>query len=131
MAGTMVECVALTAFAFSGTYALSWILIFVAGLGQAGFHTMRNAVLLTEASNEMRGRALSTVGLTQGVGLIGEMQTGLLAERIGAPVTTGVQSGGAAILSHVLRTPPSQGILTSRGDAIWHKGVYDERSSEG
>ncbi|MBI1296847.1 MFS transporter [bacterium] len=102
MAGTMVECVALTAFAFSGVYALSWVLIFMAGLGQAGFHTMRNAVLLTETSNEMRGRALSTVGLTQGVGLIGEMQTGLLAERIGAPITAGVQSGGAAILSALI-----------------------------
>ena len=102
MAGTMVECVALTAFAFSGVYALSWVLIFMAGLGQAGFHTMRNAILLTETSNEMRGRALSTVGLTQGVGLIGEMQTGLLAERIGAPVTAGVQSGGAAVLSAVI-----------------------------
>ena len=50
----------------------------------------------------MMHRALSTVGLTQGVGLIGEMQTGLLAERIGAPVTAGVQSGGAAVLSAVI-----------------------------
>ncbi|MCB0114568.1 MAG: hypothetical protein KDD84_10775, partial [Caldilineaceae bacterium] len=117
-AGALLECIALVAFAFSGIYALSWIFLFVAGVGQAGFHTMRNAVLLTEASDEMRGRALSTVGLTQGVGLVGEMQTGLLAERIGAPVTAGAQSGGAALLS---------GLIFLLLPAIWRRTAGDGR----
>jgi MFS family permease len=97
--GALLECVALVIFAFSPLYILSWIMLFVAGLGQAGFHTMRNAIILTTASDEMRGRALSTVGLTQGVGMVGELQTGLLAERIGAPVTVGVQSTVSALMT--------------------------------
>ncbi len=101
-AGALIESIVLVLFAFSNIYVLSWILIFMAGLGQAGFHTMRNAILLTTASDEMRGRALSTVGLTQGVGLVGELQTGLLAERIGAPATVGAQSGAAAILTLII-----------------------------
>ena len=39
-----------------------------------------------------RQRAMSTVVLTQGVGLPGELQTGLLAERMGAPFTVGAVS---------------------------------------
>lgn len=97
--GALVESVALVIFAFSPLYLLSWIMLFVAGLGQAGFHTMRNAIILTTASDEMRGRALSTVGLTQGVGVIGELQTGLLAERIGAPSTAGAQSALSALMT--------------------------------
>jgi hypothetical protein len=56
-------------------------------------------ILLTTASDEMRGRAMSTVGLTQGVGLAGELQTGILAERVGAPTTVGFQASSAAVLT--------------------------------
>jgi hypothetical protein len=97
--GALVECVALVVFAASPVFALSWAMLFVAGLGQAGFHTLRATILLTTASDEMRGRALSTVVLTQGAGLPGELQTGLLAERIGAPWTVGMQAGVSALLT--------------------------------
>jgi MFS family permease len=97
--GALLESVALVIFAFSPLYFLSWIMLFVAGLGQAGFHTMRNAIILTTASDAMRGRALSTVGLTQGIGVIGELQTGLLAERIGAPSTAGAQATLSALMT--------------------------------
>jgi len=98
-AGTLLECVALVVFAASSSFALSWAMLFVAGLGQAGFHTLRATILLTTSSDEMRGRALSTVVLTQGAGLPGELQTGLLAERIGAPGTVGVQAGLSVLLT--------------------------------
>jgi MFS family permease len=97
--GALLESVALVIFAFSPFYLLSWIMLFVAGLGQAGFHTMRNAIILTTASDAMRGRALSTVGLTQGVGMVGELQTGLLAERVGAPSTVGAQASLSALMT--------------------------------
>jgi MFS family permease len=97
--GALVECVALVLFATSTSFFLSWLMLFCAGLGQAGFHTMRNVILLTTASDEMRGRAMSTVGLTQGVGLAGELQTGILAERVGAPTTVGFQASSAAVLT--------------------------------
>ncbi len=100
--GALVECVALVVFAASPSFALSWAMLFVAGLGQAGFHTLRATILLTTASDEMRGRALSTVVLTQGAGLPGELQTGLLAERIGAPWTVGMQAGLSALLTLVV-----------------------------
>lgn len=97
--GALVECAALVVFAVSSSFALSWAMLFVAGLGQAGFHTLRATILLTTASDEMRGRALSMVVLTQGAGLPGELQTGLLAERVGAPWTVAVQAGFSLLLT--------------------------------
>ncbi|MCB0129185.1 MAG: MFS transporter, partial [Caldilineaceae bacterium] len=109
--GALLECCALTVFALSPVYALSWLMLFCTGMGQAGFHTMRSVILLTEASDEMRGRAMSTIVLTQGPGLPGELQTGLLAERIGAPLTVGLQAGAAALLT---------GLITAALPALRH-----------
>lgn len=100
--GALLECCTLAIFALSPFYALSWVMLFCTGVGQAGFQTMRSALLLTEASDEMRGRAMSTIVLTQGAGLPGELQTGLLAERIGAPLTVGFQAGGAALITGII-----------------------------
>ncbi len=100
--GALLECCTLLIFALSPFYALSWVMLFCTGIGQAGFHTMRSVILLTESSDEMRGRAMSTIVLTQGAGLPGELQTGLLAERIGAPLTVGLQAGGAAVLTGII-----------------------------
>lgn len=100
--GALIECCTLAIFALSPFYALSWAMLFCAGVGQAGFHTMRSVILLTRSSDEMRGRAMSTVVLTQGVGLPGELQTGLLAEQMGAPFTVGVQASGAALLTGLI-----------------------------
>ena len=100
--GALLECCTLAIFAASPIYAISWVMLFFTGIGQSGFHTMRSVILLTYASDEMRGRAMSTVVLTQGAGLPGELQTGLLAERIGAPWTVGLQAGGAALLTGIV-----------------------------
>ncbi|MCB0107270.1 MAG: MFS transporter, partial [Caldilineaceae bacterium] len=86
VAGALLECTTVVVFALSPLYPLSWLMLFCAGVGQAGFHTMRSVILLSNASDEMRGRAMSTIVLTQGAGLPGELQTGLLAERMGAPL---------------------------------------------
>jgi MFS family permease len=102
ISGALLECCALTIFALSPFYALSWVMIFCTGMGQAGFYTMRSVILLTESSDEMRGRAMSTIVLTQGAGLPGELQTGVLAERIGAPATVAFQAGGAALLTGLI-----------------------------
>ena len=54
---------------------------------------MRNVILLTSASNEMRGRAMSTVALTQGIGLPGEILTGSLSRVCRPTLNRRVASG--------------------------------------
>lgn len=120
MLGALLECGALVVFAALPFYALAWVMLFCAGVGQAGFHTMRSVILLTNASDEMRGRAMSTVVLTQGAGLPGELQTGLLAEQIGSPLTVGLQAGAAGLLTT---------LIVAAMPALRHRTVPAERET--
>ena len=95
-AGSLLQCLAWAVFALSPLFNLAMLLLFLAGVGQASFYTMRNVILLTTASNEMRGRAMSTVSLSQGAGLPGELVTGTLAESAGPRFAVSVQSFLAA-----------------------------------
>ena len=98
-AGSLLQCSAWAVFAMSPLFSLAVFLLFLAGVGQAGFYTMRNVILLSSASNEMRGRAMSTVALTQGIGLPGEILTGSLSESVGPRLTVALQAGLAALAS--------------------------------
>ncbi len=98
-AGSLLQCLAWAVFALSPLFNLALLLLFLAGVGQASFYTMRNVILLTSASNEMRGRAMSTVSLSQGVGLPGELVSGSLAESAGPRLTVSVQGFLAAFVT--------------------------------
>ncbi len=98
-AGALLQCTGWAVFALSPLFSLAVALLFLAGVGQAGFYTMRNVILLTRASNEMRGRAMSTVALTQGIGLPGEILSGSLSESAGPRITVAAQAGLTAVAS--------------------------------
>lgn len=95
-AGSLLQCVAWVLFALAPFFHLAMLLQFLAGIGQAGFYTMRNVILLSSSSNEMRGRAMSTVSLSQGIGLPGELVTGSLAQSINPRFAVSVQGVIAA-----------------------------------
>ena len=101
-AGALLQCAAWAVFALSPLFSVAALLLFLAGVGQAGFYTMRNVILLTSASNEMRGRAMSTVALTQGIGLPGEILSGSLSESVGPRFTVALQAGLAALASLIV-----------------------------
>ena len=98
-AGTLLQCIAWTLFALSPLFNLAMLLQFLAGVGQSGFYTMRSVILLTSSSNEMRGRAMSTVALSQGIGLPGELVTGTIAETSGPRIAVSVQGTVAALIA--------------------------------
>lgn len=95
--GTLLQCAAWILFAQAPFFSLAMLLQFLAGVGQAGFYTMRNVILLDSSSNEMRGRALSTVSLSQGIGLPGELVTGSLAQSVNPRFAVSVQGVIAAL----------------------------------
>ncbi len=68
----------------SRVYSLSLALLFLAGLGQVGFGTMQSTIVLHSAPEELRGRAMGAVSLAIGVGPIGTLMAGALAETLGA-----------------------------------------------
>jgi hypothetical protein len=74
------------------------------GLGGAGFSTMQATLVYLAAPPEMRSRILGVLSVCIGVGPIGFIALGLLADKIGAQLAT-TASGSAGLLCMVLTRP--------------------------
>ncbi len=96
--GATVQSSALFAFSHSTVFWLSMILLVCAGVGQAAFGVMQSAIVLTNASDEMRSRAMGSIVLGIGAGPPGRLQIGALAENFGAPFALGSHTFACAIL---------------------------------
>ena len=66
-------------FALSPWYGLSLALLFIAGLGAAGFSAMQTTMMFLQAPPEMRGRVMGVVSVCIGAGPLGVLHIGLLA----------------------------------------------------
>ena len=105
--GSLLACLGLSGFAFSTSFHLSLALLLMAGIGHAGFSIMQGSIVLLEAADEMRGRAMGTLVLAIGGGPLGRLQSGAMAAAWGAPLAVGSMSvlAGLAILGVVAFVP--------------------------
>ena len=94
---SMFACVGLLAFSLSQSFTLSLALLFLAGVGQAGFSVMQSSIILLKTTDEMRTRVMSTVVLAIGFGPVGQAQGGAIAETWGAPIAVGTMAVGAIV----------------------------------
>jgi MFS family permease len=85
-------------FSLSRWYLLAFGLMFFAGVGVACFATMQSSLILTSASDAMRGRAMGTLMLAIGFGPLGALQIGALASAWGAPLALTVSAGSGVLL---------------------------------
>jgi MFS family permease len=90
--GALLELISLMGFAASPWYALSCLLLFGVGLGNAGFSTMQSTIILLSAAPGMRGRAVGVLGLCIGSTPLGLLELGALAAVIGAPAAIGLNA---------------------------------------
>ena len=112
--GTCFQSMVLFAFAASEVYALSFALLFLAGIGQSCFGIMQSSIILLAASDEMRSRAMGTLVLAIGAGPLGQLEIGALAESLGAPLAVRIHTGIATLAIIItafalpgLRQPPA------------------------
>jgi MFS family permease len=105
--GALLELVSLFGFAVSPWYALSCVLLFGVGLGNAGFSTMQSTIILLAAAPGMRGRAVGVLGLCIGSTPLGLLELGALSAAVGAPAAIGINAaiGLALWLPVVVFTP--------------------------
>jgi len=99
--GSILELISLGAFAVSPWYALSFLLLMVVGMGNAGFSTMQSTIILLSAAPGMRGRAVGILGLCIGATPLGLLELGAIATLVSAPVAVGFN----AILALLLLLP--------------------------
>ena len=99
LVATVLFGVALAAFAVSGGFALALLLVFIAGIGGAGFGVMQSTLTMLLAPPEARGRVLGVLMLSIGV-LPGAMLVqGAAASSLGVVTTTAASGLLLAILT--------------------------------
>ena len=94
-------------FSLSQIYFVSLGLLFLAGLGVAGFAAMQSTIVFTAAPPEMRGRLMGVLAVCIGFNPLGILQVGLLADWFGGAqaVTIMASEGLVAMLIAALIWP--------------------------
>jgi len=86
--GTFLFPVALLGFAFARWLPASLLLLVVAGGAQVLFGNLANALVQTQAADELRGRVMALYSLTfMGLQPLGGLLVGVAAQGIGEPLT--------------------------------------------
>lgn len=96
--GSVVLMGSVLLFSFARWYPLACVLLFMAGAGTACFATMQSTLVLTSASDAMRGRAMGTLMLAIGFGPLGALHIGALASILGASLAVTVSAGTGMLL---------------------------------
>jgi MFS family permease len=104
LGGVATYMVMLIVFALVPSPGIAGSALLVTGFGGAGFSTMQATLVYLAAPPEMRSRILGVLSVCIGVGPIGFVALGLLADAIGAPWATTV-SGSVGLLCLALTRP--------------------------
>ena len=84
------------------------LVLFVGGIGEAGFSAMQATILFEATPPAMRRRIMGVLVMSIGAGPLGMLHTGALAEWLGADVAIGVIAvEGLVILALALWTWPA------------------------
>jgi predicted MFS family arabinose efflux permease len=100
--GVALYLLMLTLFALAPHSLLSGAALFLTGFGQSGFSVMQATLIYLAAPPEMRSRVLGLLSVCIGLGPIGFVHVGLLADAIGAHwacVVSGVEGLLALLLT--------------------------------
>lgn len=79
-------------FSFSGHLAVSFCLLFAAGLGLACFGAMQSTIVFSASAPRMRTRVMGVLVVCIGAGPIGVLHLGLMAEWLGAQLALSVMA---------------------------------------
>jgi predicted MFS family arabinose efflux permease len=104
LGGVTIYMVMLSIFAFATSPGIAGGALMLTGLGGAGFSTMQATLVYLAAPPEMRSRIFGVLSVCIGVGLVGFIALGLLADAIGAQWAT-MASGSAGLVCLALTRP--------------------------
>ena len=97
--GALLVAIMVTLVAWSPWFAVSFTLLLLGGLGQAGFSTMQSTILLLASAPEMRGRTMGAQGVANGLGhLIGGTEIGAIASAFSITLAIGLNAGAGILL---------------------------------
>ena len=83
VSGSLLVLIMVILFVWSPWYMLSFTLLSIGGLGQAGFSTMQSAITMLAAPPEMRGRMMGVLSECIGIGtILGALEIGAVASAL-------------------------------------------------
>lgn len=83
--GSFVYLSFLFLFSFSALYSLSLALLFLAGIGHAGFSVGQSTLVYTKPRPEIRARVMGLLSMTIGIQPFGNLHVGFMADYFGGP----------------------------------------------
>jgi predicted MFS family arabinose efflux permease len=116
VAGMVAYLVMLTLFALAADPILAGLALVLTGFGQAGFSVMQATLVYLATPAEMRGRIFGVLAVCIGVGPIGFVHIGLLADAIGARAAT-IALGLEGLVALLLTWPLWRGLVRAEGAA--------------
>ena len=90
--GSSLALICLFLFSLSETYLFSLIVVLILGIGNAGFNTMQMSLTMLIPRNSKRGASLGAMSLGIGMGPIGMVLTGIVANAIGIATALRINS---------------------------------------
>jgi len=96
--GSLLFLVSILVFSRSEWYWASFVTVFFGGFGMASFAAMQSAIMIYAASPAMRARVMGSVAMFIGLGPIGQINIGLLADLID-PRTAILITGGIGLFT--------------------------------
>jgi MFS family permease len=100
--GSCLMSVCLAAFAVSSGFMLALGLLALSGLGQAAFASLQSTIVLSNATDHLRGRAMGALTLAIGCTPFGSLEMGALAVALGAPLAVALNTGLCAVFVLVI-----------------------------
>lgn len=99
IAGALITALGVTLVAWSPWFLVSFCLLLLAGVGQAGFSTMQSTIMLLSSAPEMRGRTMGAQGTVNGLGhLVGDYEIAAVASLFGIGLAIGLNAGVGLLL---------------------------------
>ena len=97
--GALVVGAGVAIVAWSPWFAVSFLVLLCAGMGQSGFSVMQSTILLLSSPAEMRGRIMGSQGLVNGLGhLVGGVEIGAIAQAFTISLAIGINAGIGILL---------------------------------
>jgi MFS family permease len=98
--------VMLLGFAAAGQLSLALAMLFLVGATHTAASSLAHTLLQEATEDRMRGRVMGFyVAATQGVGSLGALPLGVLAQVLGAPVAVAMGAVGVLVLVFLLAVP--------------------------
>ena len=97
--GALIVGIGVAVVAWSPWFAVSFLVLLCAGMGQSGFSVMQSTILLLSSPAEMRGRIMGSQGLVNGLGhLVGGVEIGAIAQAFTISLAIGINAGVGILL---------------------------------